>query len=448
MKKTIFFSILSGAMAGFLPCVLLLFLSDGTVGELLLVGIALTLLFLIAVTLFLTSRLSRSILEPVRGMILGEKQGELPPELVPLDRHIACQNMQIGEQMEELRRRESEFATVMDNMDEGLLLIDSRGHLLSSNASARRLLQIPKDSPAKWLLAFPFANTQGGLGDPVRRLARTALRGEHAEERATIPTGSFRLLANPVLNEGMVEGAVILLLNETEKEQREALRREFTANVSHELKTPLTAISGFAELLASRHDTDKTAHFAEIIHRESSRLLTLVNDILALSRIDEGEIPRDEGAFPLKEVIEETATRFLPIAEEKKVRLTVTIESGEGTVLGSRKMLCDMLGNLIDNAIKYARGEGERYVHVLLKETDGGHLLSVSDNGIGIPAPDRERVFERFYRVDKSHSREIGGTGLGLSIVKRGAIYHGARISLESTVGEGTTVTLLFPPSA
>ena len=230
-----------------------------------------------------------------------------------------------------------------------------------------------------------------------------------------------------------------------ESATRETQRREFTANVSHELKTPLTTISGTAEILRSGIvRQEDVAHFAGNIYRESQRMIALVNDIIRLSQLEEQKLPERREPVDLRRVSQEVIGWLQPAAAKKQV--TLTLCGGEGSVSGSEKVLSDMIYNLCDNAIKYNRPGGS--VRIFVRSEGSQVRLSVSDNGIGIPKEHQERVFERFYRVDKSHSREIGGTGLGLSIVKHGAIYHGAELELQSCVGAGTTVTLRFPSTA
>ena len=250
------------------------------------------------------------------------------------------------------------------------------------------------------------------------------------------------MLANPVEQDGTVNGAVLIVLDVTEKERREALRREFTANVSHELKTPLTAILGTAEILENGMvKIEDIPRFAGNIHREAQRLIGLVNDIIKLSRLDEGAAAQWE-TVDLRATAEEVLRQLAPAAEKKQV--TMTLEGGPTPVRGVPQIVEEILYNLCDNAIAYNNPGGS--VRVTLSSTAEGRRLTVADTGIGIPPELQERVFERFYRVDKSHSG--GGTGLGLSIVKHGAAYLGARVELESELEKGSTFTLIFPRSA
>ena len=318
-------------------------------------------------------------------------------------------------------------------MSEGMVVINSRAEVLSCNKSAREVFDVKGPTP-KPVLAL---NSSPGFREAIR----AALAGSTGYDSMRKGERFYSILATPVLHDKAVDGAVIVILDVTEKEAREALRREFTSNVSHELKTPLTSISGFAEIIKSgMADADDVRHFAENIHKESSRLISLVGDIIRLSQLDGGEIPYDDEAVDLYLVAEDVCERLQSIAEKKNVSLTLTGEAV--SVSGNSLIIEEMLYNLCDNGIKYNRDGG--YVKINVRREGGIPVFSVSDNGIGIPQDKQERVFERFYRVDKSHSRSIGGTGLGLSIVKHAAAYHKAEITLESEEGVGTTVSVRF----
>ena len=265
------------------------------------------------------------------------------------------------------------------------------------------------------------------------------MAGRRREELLEREDTCCRVLANPVEQDGTVTGAVLIVLDVTEKERRETLRREFTANVSHELKTPLTAILGTAEILENGMvQPEDIPHFAGNIHREARRLIGLVNDIIKLSRLDEGAAAQWE-TVELHAMAEEVLRQLAPAAEKKQV--TMTLEGGAAPIWGVSQIVEEMIYNLCDNAIAYNRPGGS--VEVTLSSAPEGERVTVADTGIGIPPELRERVFERFYRVDKSHSG--GGTGLGLSIVKHGAAYLSARVELDSRPGKGSTFTLTFP---
>lgn len=395
-----------------------------------MMGVATALALSASIAFLLTRSITRAInrIDPASPEILP-----LYPELRPMLEHLAEHNRSIVSQMHELRRRETELSAITSSMNEGLVIMDAKGDILTCNSSARRMLDIAPNERLTSILSL-------NRSERFRRIVRGALVGEHGTETLESGDTVYRIVASPVENEGTPEGALLLILDETEKERREALRREFTSNVSHELKTPLTAISGFSELIMSGAAGEQTERFASHIHREAGRLLSLVNDILHLSRLDEGELALDPAPIELSEIVDEVAERYAPVAAERRIRILK--DTAPAAIRGNRKILDEMLSNLTDNAIKYGR-EGGR-VDIRLTRDGERVTLSVADNGIGIPQDQLDRVFERFYRVDKSHSREIGGTGLGLSIVKHGAYYHRARIELKSTLGVGTTVTLFF----
>ena len=396
-------------------------------------SLALVLILTIALGALLAYRLSRAIIRPILALDLSHPEDcDTYEELTPLLRRIHSQSETIQSQMEELERQRSEFTAITENMSEGFLLMDSRTNLLSCNSSALRLLDAPRAEVGESVLHL-------NRTEAFRRVVDEALQGRHSEALLERGDKCYQLLANCVQREGQVVGAVIAILDVTERESREALRREFTANVSHELKTPLTSISGFAELMkAGTVPPETVPEFAGDIYREAQRLITLVEDIIHLSQLDEDLVPLERGAVDLFAVARDVVQRLTPAAERAGVALTLT--GGETTVEGVRQVLDEMVANLVDNAIKYNRPGGSVAVEVTVAE--GKPRLTVRDTGIGIPAAHQERVFERFYRVDKSHSKEVGGTGLGLSIVKHATAYHNASVSLESTEGVGTTVTV------
>ena len=397
------------------------------------------ILWMVVLVLFVSGvlafRVAKQILEPVNAIDLDAPDAaKIYPELAPLVGRIEEQNLTIREREEELGRKQKEFSALTDSMKEGFLLLDRSGTVLSANHAASSFLSgcaegenIMEESP---------------VPETVRGAAGKALGGERTELLLSDEDGAVQLIANPVSSGGRLSGAVILTLDVTEREQRERLRREFSANVSHELKTPLTSISGFAELLMrGMVPEEKTAEFAGDIYRESRRLIALIDDIIRLSRLDEQGEDLLLETVDLYGAAEDALESVRPAADKEKIALRLTGDRAE--VRGVRRVLEEMIFNLCDNAVKYNKPGGEVEVNVAAGQD--GTVLTVRDTGIGIPRPHQSRVFERFYRVDKSHSREIGGTGLGLSIVKHGAMLHGAAISLESEPGEGTTVTLTFP---
>ena len=397
--------------------------------------VALVMVLAFCLALWLAGRLARQLVEPINAMDLNDPGEEIGyEELAPLVGKLRSQKRQISRQMEDLRRRREEFAAITENMSEGLLIIDRETRVLSYNAAALRLLDALTPVEENSVLSL---NREPGF----RRCVEEALTGRRREELLEREDTCCRVLANPVEQDGAVTGAVLIVLDVTEKERREALRREFTANVSHELKTPLTAILGTAEILENGMvKPEDIPHFAGNIRREAQRLIGLVNDIIKLSRLDEGDTAAPWEMVDLHAMAEEVLRQLAPAAE--KQRVTITVEGSVGPVRGVPQIIEEIIYNLCDNAIAYNKPGGS--VRVTLTSTPKGERVTVADTGIGIPPELRERVFERFYRVDKSHSG--GGTGLGLSIVKHGAAYLGACIELDSDLGKGSIFTLTFPP--
>ena len=383
----------------------------------------------------LASALSKRILRPVNAIDLEHpEQSEVYEELSPLLSKIYNQNRVIDSHIEELQRKQAEFTAITENMSEGFLVIDDHTDLLSYNSGALRLLGAEAGLSRRSVLAL---NRSEGF----RKAVELSLSGEHCEQLFEREGRYLQIIANPVYHEEHVAGAVLVILDITEKHARESMRREFTANVSHELKTPLTSISGTAEIIKNGFvKPEDIPHFAGNIYDEAQRLITLIGDIMRLSQLDEDSVPFEKGPVDLYELASSVLCRLEAAAGKRGISLTL---SGEhATVNGVSQVLDEMVFNLCDNAVKYSRENG--HVRVFVSEENGHVALRVEDDGIGIPAADQARVFERFYRVDKSHSKEIGGTGLGLSIVKHGAAFHNARVALESELGKGTTVTVTF----
>ena len=383
----------------------------------------------------LSYRLARQITKPLNA-INPDNPAPLPsyPELTPLFDKLREQNRTIGKQMNELQLRQREFTAITENMREGFLLVDCKMHVLSSNHSALEVLGRRELKPGCLLYD---AECSQEIFDAVD----TALSGSHAELLLTIDETSWQVLANPVVASGQVAGAVVLFMDVTEREQRERLRREFSANVSHELKTPLTSISGFAELMKEGLvPPEKIPEFSGDIYKESLRLIGLVNDIIQLSRLDENSTQFQRAPVDLYDLCAQSIEQLSPVAARQSVTLALTGEHAE--IMGVEQLLKEMIYNLLDNAIKYNVPGGS--VTASVRKSAGRTILSVADTGIGIPYAHQPRVFERFYRVDKSHSKEVGGTGLGLSIVRHAAQYHGARLELKSQPGKGTTITVTF----
>lgn len=350
---------------------------------------------------------------------------ELTPLLTRMDRHMRARD--------EARMN---LATITDNMHEGMVLLDYQGIILAMNRAASQVLGISDgDHLGKDMLSACHAPN---VGDAVY----TALTGRSVNLPMEWGGRHYQLLAHPVISDGRTGGAVLLVLDVTEQYAAEQSRREFTANVSHELKTPLTSISGYAEIIRDGvARSEDIAQFAGRIHSEAGRLLTLINDILALSRLDEKRGIGEQEEISLLAVAKETVSRLENLARGKGIELSA---GGDAPVIqGYRVLLGEMMFNLVDNALKYTPAGGR--VEVCVDRNGSFARISVKDTGIGIPAEHQAHIFERFYRVDKSHSRATGGTGLGLSIVKHGAEIHGAEVELESREGRGTCITLKFP---
>lgn len=391
--------------------------------------IAATVAGLLLLAAGLSVRLARQITQPINAISPDDPQ-DVYPELQPLTQRLRQQRETIRDQMDELSRRMREFSAMTENMSEGFLLIDLRGHVLTENHSASMLLPTDADNIAKC--------SQRELC----QAAQQALTGQRCERLLQQGERTLSVIASPVLESGQVTGAVVLTLDVTEREQREKLRREFSANVSHELKTPLTSISGFAELMSrGLVPPDKVREFSLDIQKECTRLTNLVEDIIDLSRLEEGGGDMTWEDIDLYTLCDDVLQSLEPVAKRQAVTLRLAGESLQ--VRGVYQVLREMIYNLCDNAVKYNRSGGS--VTVTVARSAGRASVAVADTGIGIPYEDQSRVFERFYRVDKSHSRAIGGTGLGLSIVKHAAALHGAEIKLQSQPEDGTVITVLFP---
>lgn len=384
---------------------------------------------------FLASRVAKSILDPINKLDLDHpEQIQTYEELAPLLSRIARQQREIQRQLDQARKQEAEFRLITENMQEGFLVMDSGTNLLTYNTAALRLLGIQQATQGSVL----HLNRTGEF----RKAVEEVLAGEHGEYFMEQEGRIYRLVANAVREEEEIIGAVIVILDVTEERRRETLRREFTSNVSHELKTPLTSISGFAELMKEGGMPEEVVRdFAQSIYEEARRLIAMVNDIIKLSQLDEGVLPQKE-EVDLYQLAQETIARLKPDAALHQVTMTLT--GPRAKVTGVPAILSEILYNLCDNAIKYNRVGGS--VEISLKETFQKVELAVKDTGIGIPETARERVFERFYRVDTSRANtSVPGTGLGLSIVKHGAICHDAQINLDSRPDQGTTITITFP---
>ena len=377
------------------------------------------------------SRLSGKVVEPLNGLDLEHPdENDAYDEVQPLLSKIGRQSRQIRLQLEAARRQQKEFSIITENMQEGLLVIDRYTMVLSVNSSVGKLLKVKeiKTGESVYLL---------NRSEEFRGVVGQVLEGNHENKILRLDGSEIQVIANPVTRENKTEGAVILLVDVTEKVEREQLRREFSANVSHELKTPLTSISGFAEIM---QDEDVKV-FAGRIYKEAQRLIRLVGDVIRISRLDEGGLPYQWEKLDLYSLTHDIFSTLHEAAEKQEVHMYM---EGGSTVLDTVPTIMEeVLYNVCDNAVKYNRRGGE--VFVRLKDGEDTVHVNVRDTGIGIPKEDQERIFERFYRVDKSHSKEIGGTGLGLSIVKHGVKTLNGRLWLNSEPGQGTEIIMEFP---
>lgn len=392
-------------------------------------------LITIVAALILSYRVSARIVKPLNDPDLkGNLTKNGYRELAPLLNRMENQQRQISFHTAELKRKQLEFEAATKNMKEGLILLNPQGVILSMNRSAANLLKAGKYTVGKDIHALQ--NTE-----KLTELLGQSLQGVHAETIWEMGDSSYQCNASPVISEGEVTAVAFLLFDVTEKEKAEQMRREFTANVSHELKTPLQTISGYAELLSNGIvKAEDVPRFSAQIYTESKRMIRLVEDIIKLSHLDEGadDMKREStDLFVLAGAVIESLA-----SEAEKADIKIELRGESAVIYGIPQLLESIVYNLCDNAIKYNRKGGT--VCVTVKNEENNVVLSVADTGIGIPTEDKERIFERFYRVDKSRSKEIGGTGLGLSIVKHAARLHGADITVDSTLGKGTTVAVNF----
>ena len=418
--------------------VLRISISRATVG-MIAVGMIQPLLIVLIVALILSGllarRLSRRIVDPLNSLDLEHPlDNDAYEELSPLLKRIHRQHVEIQTQLRELREKTDEFTQITGSMREGLVLLDEHGSILSINAAAQTLFGADAQCVGRDFLTIERSHE-------ISAAIQAAVTDGHSEVRAERAGRVYQFDISRITSDGKLLGTVILAFDNTEQEFAERNRREFTANVSHELKTPLQGIIGSAELIENGMvKPDDLPRFVGHIHAEAARLVTLIDDIIRLSQLDEGDAMPTE-PVDLLAVSQEAAENLHDAAAARDVTVSVT---GQPSVIpGVRRLLYEVVYNLCDNAIKYNRGGGR--VDVMVAADAGGSSITVADTGIGIAPEHQSRVFERFYRVDKSHSKASGGTGLGLSIVKHAVQYHHGRIELESTPGTGTTIRVIFP---
>ena len=423
-------------------------LSDGTVlrisvnrasGFVLLLGMMTPVIIVVIVAVIISAvlahKMSKRIIEPLNKLDLDNPtENDAYEEIAPLLSRIHKQNMKIERKVAELNRRKDEFELITKNMREGLLLLDKNKNILTINSSATAIFGTDKKCVGKEFLTI---NRRHEITSAIEK----ALTDGHAEIRVKLNEKEYQFDISRIETDGETVGAVVLAFDITEQADAERLRREFTANVSHELKTPLQTITGSAELiengLVKQEDMPR---FVGHIREEATRLVTLVEDIIRLSQLDEQtELPKEN--VSLYEIANEACGVLRDSANKKDIVLTVTGDNGN--IFGVKHLLFEVIYNLCDNGIKYTPDGGK--VEVNISETEKEVMLMVSDNGIGIAPQHQARIFERFYRVDKSHSKKSGGTGLGLSIIKHAVQYHGGKILLQSEIGNGTIVTVVIP---
>ena len=427
-------------------------LEDGTVLRisakyattgLLVLGILQPIIFIIIGALILSgvlaSRLSKRIVEPLNNLDLERPlENETYEEISPLLNRINRQSGEISKQLRRLEEKTDEFNQITESMKEGLVLLDNKGIVLSINPAARNIFG---------------SDTQGAVGHDFLRLDRSrtlsaaiekTFEEGHSEIRVERMGREYQLDISRIESAGKVLGAVMLAFDITEQEYAERNRREFTANVSHELKTPLQGIIGSADLIETGMvKPEDMPRFIGHIRKEATRLVALIEDIIRLSQLDEGnELPCEE--FDLMDIAEEVGQNLESAAGARDITLSL---SGRNAIMyGVRRLMYEIVYNLCDNAIKYNLPGGK--VEIMVDRKDEEAVLCVKDNGIGIAPEHQDRVFERFYRVDKSHSKSSGGTGLGLSIVKHAVQYHHGKLELKSEIGKGTEITVHFPIEA
>ena len=399
-------------------------------------GVLLALILALILSLLLADLTANKIVKPINKIDLKNPDiDENYSEIAPLLHEIKNRNIEIESRMNELSRARAEFSLITENMSEGFIITDKNADVLSYNNSALKILGTEFNENSRNIFTL-------NRSESFIEAIENALKGERNEVNLTLSDRVYQVIASPVFSHGEPSGAIIIILDITEKESREELRREFTSNVSHELKTPLTTIYGISDMLAGGIvKPEDIKEFSGKIKSEASRLITLIEDIINLSRLDENSYKEERETVDLHELAETCADRLSKAAENAGVSLSVTGEKAE--IIGIYPVLDEIFYNLLDNAIKYNKEGGTAEINI--SQTDDFVKATFTDTGIGIPPESVDRVFERFYRVDKSRSRKIGGTGLGLSIVKHGVTLHGGTIGLKSTENSGTEITVLLP---
>ena len=382
-------------------------------------------------SIILASRTGKKIIVPLNSLDLDNPlQNDVYEEINPLLHRIDKQNIEISSQIETLKRQKKEISFIIENVTEGIVIINDKGNVLSCNKVAHDLLHCEED---RYFLNF-FRDIS------YEKLIEEALQGNSGTIKINIGNEMFSFSASPVQSFENKFSAFLFIHNITEEEKASEIRRQFSANVSHELKTPLTSIMGASELIANGLvKSEDVELFANNIHSEAQRLFKLVQDIIKLSKLDE-QIDFEFKVTDLSQITIDIVSQLQKKATDKNITIKTNMMIAK--VNGVQTVLYEMLHNLLDNAIDYNKINGE--ISINIEDSEADIIWRIKDTGIGIPREDMSRIFERFYRVDKSHSKESGGTGLGLAIVKNGAVLHGAEIELESEINEGTIITLKF----
>lgn len=389
-----------------------------------------------ALSIMIADKVSRKIVQPINNIDLDHPKIEANySELAPLLNKLRIQNGRVNRQMEELRQSREQFSLITESMSEGIIIADQKLGILASNSGALALLEA---EPVKEGQSIYSLNNS----EMFRRCIQDAAGGRNSECILKTGNGDREIIASPAKSGNVVNGIVVLIMDVTQKQELENMRKEFTSNVSHELKTPLTTIYGISDMLAGGLvKAEDTAQFGEKIKNEADRLITLINDIMSLSKLDEASGFEQMEEVDIYELAGEVLIRLERAALEKNIKTELV---GEHIIyFGNRTVLEEIIYNLCDNAVKYNFDGGR--IEVKVSHMPKTVFITVSDTGMGIPSQHTDRIFERFYRVDKSRSRKINGTGLGLSIVKHGVIYHGGTVRVESVAGKGSVFTVELP---
>ncbi|HGI4787887.1 TPA: ATP-binding protein [Streptococcus agalactiae] len=396
--------------------------------------LAIIILLAIILSVLIARYIAKKVSEPLNNIDLDHPlSNDSYEEITPLLRHLDSHQSKIQHQKLLLQKRQKEFDTIISKIKEGMILLDDQARIVSINAEALKLFQINDDWHGRFMMEVSRDLT-------LKDLIDQGLKGKKKEANIDIENNHYRVLVRPTTDNNRVTGLVVLLFDVTDQLQMEQLQREFTANVSHELKTPLHVISGYSELLANQMvPNEEVPQFAAKIHKESERLVKLVEDIINLSHLDEQEkLPQE--TVNLYDLTQKVLEGLQAKADKKHIQINF---NGEEAILrGNPVLLNSLVYNLCDNALTYNHEKGQ--VNVTLKNSPDTITLEVSDTGLGIAEKDKKRIFERFYRVDKSRSKIVGGTGLGLSIVKSALDFHNGSIKVDSHLGQGTTMTVLL----